>query len=723
MKYDDFTILEKLGEGGNATVHLGETPSHFKYAIKKLINKTPEKKQRFINEISIIQEWAPKIEGIIPLYDYCKDEYWYTMPIATPVIKYITENNLTLHQIIDYYIELCQTISELHKNQVSHRDIKPDNIYFFNNRFYIGDFGLVDFPDNDNNLTRSDRGIGAIFTIAPEMKRDPLYADGKKGDVYSLAKTLWMLLSLNEKGFDGQYNYFDKTQSLSQVSHVSQYHTIEIEELIRNSTSNNPEDRPSIDDFISQLEAWKTVVSNYTKQQKSQWAFLYKHILNTSGESVVWRNNLDIIDILNKISALNAYNHMFYPDGGGQDFRYATSAPESNGIEIWDDIRSCNIVFPKALHFESFPDHEEWNYFLLELSNVNEMFNSELCYEQLVEDTPAHYVKPTYVNYGVYDYDKGNKYPDNYRLVSRYTRGKLLFVLKNGPYNSISGTYDARHNACSCEEFRDYITTLINQSSNNDVDLETFFNSSAANINPFVDKIEAETTSKTLKQLMSNRTISRKKYLSFKFNFADYEQPQAFKNAKYYISFHSNNGTFDLNFNETRLCADGYLHELSYNDFENVLFFDNRELAHTIRDCCKAQLFPLSENEIISYFQVNIIFVSKPTHLFSKNEIKSLMENADDRVNNTLVIDENGYPRMISNNEFDLSSFPVRNETWNAYNSYVGKYSNLSALNETYISSLHGWLLFLQSKKSIYIDYPPESQNEEELIANIYAIQ
>ena len=70
MKYDDFTILEKLGEGGNATVHLGETPSHFKYAIKKLINKTPEKKQRFINEISIIQEWAPKIEGIIPLYDY-----------------------------------------------------------------------------------------------------------------------------------------------------------------------------------------------------------------------------------------------------------------------------------------------------------------------------------------------------------------------------------------------------------------------------------------------------------------------------------------------------------------------------------------------------------------------------------------------------------------------------------------------------------------------------
>lgn len=530
-------------------------------------------------------------------------------------------------------------------------------------------------------------------------------------------------LYLNEKGFDGQYNYFDKTQSLNQVSHVSKYHTIEIEELIRISTSNNPEDRPTIDDFISHLELWKSVVSNYTKQQKSQWAFLYKHILNNSGESVVWRNNFEIIDILNKISALNAYNHMFYPDGGGQDFRYATSAPETNGIEIWDDIHSCNIVFPKALHFESFPDHEEWNYFLLELGNVNKIFDSEFYYEQLVEDTPAHYVKPTYVNYGVYDYDKGDKYPDNFRLVSRYTGGKILFVLKNGPYNSISSTYDARHNACSCEEFRDYIITLINQSRDGNVVLETFLNSSAANANPFVDKKDSESTSKTLKQLMGNHTISSEKYLSFKFNFTDLEKKQVFKNAKYYISFHPNNGTIDLSFNEIRLCTDGYLHELGYNDFENVLFFDNREFAHTIKACCKEQLFSLFENEIFSYFEVNIICISKPTHLFSKNEIKSLMKNADDRVNNTLVIDENGYPRIISNNEFDLSSFPVRHETWNAYNSYVGKYSKLSTLDDTYISSLHGWLSFLKSKKSVYIDYPPEFENEQELITKIDAIQ
>ena len=43
MKYSDFTITEQLGEGGNAIVYLAKDPSHVKFAIKKLINKSAEK--------------------------------------------------------------------------------------------------------------------------------------------------------------------------------------------------------------------------------------------------------------------------------------------------------------------------------------------------------------------------------------------------------------------------------------------------------------------------------------------------------------------------------------------------------------------------------------------------------------------------------------------------------------------------------------------------------
>lgn len=185
MTYNDFKVLRKLGKGGNAIVQVVEDPSHVEYALKKLNENKKhkirrEKEQRFINEICILKNWANKIEGIMPIIKFSKREYWYTMPIAKPVIEHIKDKHLSLNIIIEYFIGLCYTMSKLHKNDVSHRDIKPDNIYFFNNRFYIGDFGLVDFPDNNNNLTRSDRGLGAIFTIAPEMKRDPKHADGKK---------------------------------------------------------------------------------------------------------------------------------------------------------------------------------------------------------------------------------------------------------------------------------------------------------------------------------------------------------------------------------------------------------------------------------------------------------------------------------------------------------------------------------------------------------------
>ena len=44
--------------------------------------------------------------------------------------------------------------------------------------------------------------------------------------------------------------------------------------------------------------------------------------------------------------------------------------------------------------------------------------------------THTHYVKSKYVNYGVYDYDKGDKYTDNFRLVSRYTGLYLLLNKK-----------------------------------------------------------------------------------------------------------------------------------------------------------------------------------------------------------------------------------------------------------------------------------------------------
>jgi hypothetical protein len=68
----------------------------------------------------------------------------------------------------------------------------PDNLFFFENRFAVGDFGLVSFEGKSADTAQGER-IGPMFFMAPEMLNSAIEADGQFADVYSLAKTLWVM--------------------------------------------------------------------------------------------------------------------------------------------------------------------------------------------------------------------------------------------------------------------------------------------------------------------------------------------------------------------------------------------------------------------------------------------------------------------------------------------------------------------------------------------------
>ena len=94
------------------------------------------------------------------------------------------------------------------------------------------------------------------------------------------------------------------------------------------------------------------------------------------------------------------------------------------------------------------------------------------------------------------------------------------------------------------------------------------------------------------------------------------------------------------------------------------------------------------------------------------------MKNADDRCDNRLVIDENGYAKILVNSKDD-NLYPVRHESWNAGNNYVGKYSKLWTLEEDYISSLQGWLAYLKTGRKQIMESVYESGDEAELLKEI----
>ncbi len=746
---EKYSKVGKLGKGGNGDVTLVERLSDkARFALKKLKIHNNEKKHRFITEIATVNKYSDKIEGIIPIIDFSDTEFWYVMPIATECMDYIRSNDESITNIVKGTIQLCETLCQLHSLGISHRDIKPSNIYIYEGRYTFSDFGLVSIPDGKEHFTSSKRGLGAIFTIAPEMKRDPKHADGKKADVYSLAKTMWMFLSNNEKGFDGVYNYLDPSHSLSYIQKYKGTHLVEIHELLKEATDNNPDVRPSIFQFKARLEEWLNIFDDEEKSQISDWRFLDKQLFGTpSPESAIWKTPEKIVDVLNVIGTTPAFNHMLFSSRGGLDFDFAKLANEQSCIEICAD-GFCHIIKPKQLIYDGFGENCEWNYFLLELDELEPIISqNESESEMLVEDFPAHYVSASTAQYGVYDYDSGAPLPDGYRVVYRYTSGKFLIVMKWGPYNNITSTYDGRHGLCDKVDFRNYIENLIQryigiyEKARQDEHFKDIsekelkrriLNLPEFRKNPFVEDYDD-----TPERLERKKEISEQKvsidYLKNNYNcicFSDLiiNDKSENENIRFYFEFTVPDDTFSFSFlNDSGkyISVDGYIKEFNSPSDENCFYVCGRHNAvllqekfeNTINSFLKQNGLRLLD-DYEHYFSIEIKRVGKPTHLFTRSEIEEIMRNADDRVENQLVIDEDGYAKII-NDTVEGVLYPVRHESWNAGNMYVGKYSQLRTLNENYIMSLQGWLLYLKTGKMQCMDYIHENTNEEQLIEEI----
>jgi len=728
-----YSLIENkpLGGGGNAKVYKVRNQDNNIYALKVLTNFYKEPKQRFVDEIKIMLQ-CKEISGILPILDYSKWKYQYVMPIAQPITDVLHKNDGNTKEfiktVVSAFIQLSQTLSELHQKNIAHRDIKPANLYYYNNCFCFGDFGLVEFPESNNDLTRSNRALGAIFTMAPEMKRNPKHSDGKKADVYSLAKTLWIILSGEAKGFEGVYNFNDKQHGLRFFDKFKKVHLVELEDLLKKSTSNIPDERPTIQQFKSVLENYLSILDDDELSQKSDWEFLNKYLFPFGQESAVWRNVDRIIEILNIVGTSRAYNHMLLSSNGGLDFKKAERAYEENCIYIYDDLGLCYLVKPKCLIYESFGNNYTWNYFLLELDELPPIISDIDDRELLIEDYPGNYVSTPDSQYGVYDYDDGTPLPKEAKEVVRYLKGKFLFVLKYGQYNGISATYDGRHDMCTSEQFRKYIIDLIHTVESlkaKGYEEEAILNCRELNKNPFAVKKAENDNVLSFNPPQDYITSNYEKWCFYD---CYVEAPCNSVYCKFAFEFNlpSDKNIFDflMTDNKLYLCTDGYIKPVNNSDDSEIFYVFNRETAISIASTIVNKIKKICTDSGYEEPMENLLsikiskLVSRPKHIFTKDEIKEAMIKADDRVDNQLVVDENGYVHIIQELRY-RNTYPVALESWDARNCYVGKYSKLSTLDDNYIMCLQGWLSYLKRGSHIKVEYLQDTADEEMLLKEI----
>jgi len=255
-KHGLYRTVKKLGAGGNGDVWLALGPAG-EVALKmlRMTGRAPkDAKPRFDREVAALEQLSD-LAGVLPLLD-CpptdspSSECWFTMPLAVPLQRRLGAD-ATLPQVCAAGADFADALARVHERGFSHRDIKPDNLYWHQGSWCLGDFGLVKIPD-EVELTESGRKLGPAFYIAPEMLNQPTTADGKIADVYSLGKTIWVLATGQNYPMPGVHE-----PSFPGVA-IATYHPgqrgVLLDELVRRMTLLDPAQRPSATAVARELQ-------------------------------------------------------------------------------------------------------------------------------------------------------------------------------------------------------------------------------------------------------------------------------------------------------------------------------------------------------------------------------------------------------------------------------------------------------------------------------------
>jgi serine/threonine protein kinase/tetratricopeptide (TPR) repeat protein len=206
--FGNYELLEEVGRGGMGVVYRGRQSTANRIVAVKVVRRDYLESLARDTQASALERFHQEIlaaaslehENIVPVYEVgdVDGEPFYSMKYVKgrSLADVVRDGPVPNREAAEYIVQVTRAITEAHRQEILHRDLKPQNILIDepSGRALVVDFGLAKLLTNQEDLTQSGEVMGSPPYMSPEQARDASSVTGKT-DTYAIGATLYHLLT------------------------------------------------------------------------------------------------------------------------------------------------------------------------------------------------------------------------------------------------------------------------------------------------------------------------------------------------------------------------------------------------------------------------------------------------------------------------------------------------------------------------------------------------
>lgn len=195
-----YELLEKVGEGGMSEVYKAKCNKLNRFVAVKILKKqfadNKEISQKFKREATAIANLSDtNIVNVLDVGTQDDIDYIVMEYISGKTLKELINysGKLSYNTAIKIALQIAKALDCAHKNNIIHRDIKPQNILVTESgEVKVTDFGIAKSTDSQT-ITNTTSIIGSAHYLSPEQAKGT-YIDFRS-DIYSFGIVLYEMVT------------------------------------------------------------------------------------------------------------------------------------------------------------------------------------------------------------------------------------------------------------------------------------------------------------------------------------------------------------------------------------------------------------------------------------------------------------------------------------------------------------------------------------------------